>query len=877
MEPEEEGVLDRAASLIVERLVERGLIVDGVSRGPVRSRIGLLRGPSQDHAGTLSPTGISRLSGAAAGDLADAVKMAVVAAGEAGIECVKITSTDDGHIEIGLNDRSGSMRVVLTYLAERGIGAGLVLIIGDRFRPPGCVNPSDAIILIPEAVRATVVSVGSEIAWLPPNGVHLGGGSVMLLRVLDQQVRRRRHRRVPMVDDDPTWAIHETGRDPSRQRVTETLFTIGAGGLATRGSVEEFASGSVPLTLASGIYTGTGAGQHLLPGPQWTGLALRSPPEKDLRVLDLRSGVMAREETGHTPPLRTLRLVCVSRPGVVAMRAEAEIGRLHAGSPLQPSPEGQAAEGRIGDHDWARVSGGRAGIAAVAAQRMGRDYGVRTLERIAAYAADPARQPVLHDAVAALEAAERLGFDWLLAEQRAAWAARWEAVDVRIPDDPAAQLAVRFALFQLWSNVDGRDEAAVGARGLSGSAYAGHVFWDADVFVLPAVVSMHPAAAKAMITYRLHRLAAARARAVGMGCSGARFPWESAATGDDVTPVSGHLGGEAVPVLTGQMEEHITADVAWAAVHYARWSGDRGFLTGPARPLLIETARYWASRCQVDDDGKVHIGGVIGPDEYHEAVTDNAFTNVMVRWNLRQAADLAGPDCEEGRRWRVLADRLVDGYDPLSGKYEQFAGYFQLESLTMAEVAVPPVAADLLLGRERVAATQIIKQPDVLMLHHLVPEEIEAGSLKANLDFYGPRTAHGSSLSPAITACLLAQAGRADEALCLLRTALVLDLDDLTGTTATGLHMATFSGVWQALLMGFAGARVSDGTLCLDPRLPTAWGSLGLRFRCLGHRVRLDITREAVDVRIDGALQVRLGAGDPQYVAGSARLLWQDG
>lgn len=784
---------------------------------------------------------------------------------------------DDGPIKGGptggATGGAEAVRAVLVSLAERGIGAGLVLIIGDRFGPPGRGASGGSIPLIPEAARATAVSVGPEPGGSPPEVLHLGGGPATLLGLLDRQVRRRRHRRTPGVDDDPAWTIRETGGDPARHRVTETLFTLGAGGFATRGSVEEPTPGSVPLVLAAGIYTGTGAGQHLLPGPLWTGLLLDPPPEEDLRILDLRSGVLTREETGHTPPVRMLRLACVSRPGVVAMRAEAGAGRLRAGSPLRPAPEGQVTEGRLDGRSWARVAAGRAGMAAVAAQRVGRDSGVRTLERIAAYVADPARRPVLCDAAAALEAAERAGFDRLLAEQRAAWAARWEDVNVSIPDDPAAQLAVRFALFQLWNNVDRRDEVAVGARGLSGGGYAGHVFWDADVFVLPALASMHPTEAGAMVAYRLRRLAAARARAAAVDCSGARFPWESAATGDDVTPASGHLGGEAVPILTGQLEEHITADIAWAAVHYARWSGDRGFLDGPARPLLIETARYWVSRCQVDDEGGAHLGDVIGPDEYHEAVTDNAFTNVMARWNLRRAADLVGPDCVEGRRWRALADRLVDGYHPASGLYEQFAGYFRLEPLTMEQVAVPPVAADLLLGQKRLAATQIIKQPDVLMLHHLVPEEVEAGSLERNLDFYGPRTAHGSSLSPAITACLLSRAGRPDEALDLLRVALALDLDDLTGTTATGLHMATLGGVWQALLTGFAGARVGDdGILRLDPRLPTAWGSLGLRFRCLGRRVRLDITRESVDVQTDGELWLRLDAGETRRLDGTARL-----
>ena len=269
-----------------------------------------------------------------------------------------------------------------------------------------------------------------------------------------------------------------------------------------------------------------------------------------------------------------------------------------------------------------------------------------------AYVACPRRRSRPGEAADALSAAGDLGFDRLLAEHRAAWAARWEAVDVRIPDDPAAQLALRFALFQLWCNTKSGDELAVGARGLSGTGYAGHVFWDADVFVLPAMVSIDPAAAAAMIRYRLRRLKAARARARAAGRRGARFPWESAASGEDVTPASGHLGGRVVPILTGQLEEHVTADVAWAAARYAEWTGRPARL---ALPLLLETAGYWASRCRLDDAGNAHIDGVIGPDEYHERVDDNAYTNVMARWNLRAAADAADRAGLAGCREQALA------------------------------------------------------------------------------------------------------------------------------------------------------------------------------------------------------------------------------
>ena len=209
--------------------------------------------------------------------------------------------------------------------------------------------------------------------------------------------------------------------------------------------------------------------------------------------------------------------------------------------------------------------------------------------------------------------------------------------------------------------------------------------------------------------------------------------------------------------------------MAWAASCYVDWTGDQEFARGPGLRLFVETARYWWSRIRLDNTGRAHLYGVIGPDEYHETVDDNAFTNVMARWNLRRAADAveAAPtaasdvDLDEIARWRELADALIDGYDPITRVYEQFAGFNQLQSLLIADVAPRrPIAADLLLGADRVRATQVIKQADVLMLHHLVPDEVEPNTLEPNLRFYGPRTAHGSSLSPAIHAALYARARR---------------------------------------------------------------------------------------------------------------------
>jgi trehalose/maltose hydrolase-like predicted phosphorylase len=389
-----------------------------------------------------------------------------------------------------------------------------------------------------------------------------------------------------------------------------------------------------------------------------------------------------------------------------------------------------------------------------------------------------------------------------------------------------------------------------------------------------------------MLEYRIRRLGAARRNAQAHGRRGARFPWESAADGTDVTPRQAiDPTGKQVQILTGDLEVHIVADVAWAARCYVDWTGDTGFWrTGT--DLVVESARYWASRVRFDAHGRAHIDGVIGPDEYHESVDDNAFTNVMARWNLNAAANLATEGLatagtDEVSAWRALADALVDGLDPDTGRYEQFAGFSGLEPLLISELAEPPIAADLLLGSDRVQRSQVIKQADVLMLHHLVPDEVAPGSLPVNLDHYLPRTAHGSSLSPAIHASLLARAGRPDDARELLALACRVDLDDLTGMTASGLHVATMGGVWQALVYGFAGVRPSlGGALTIDPCLPAAWARLEVRLRYLGGRLRLCLAADEIRVTTDQPVQVQVrrrgGGGRAERLsAGETVFVWR--
>ena len=259
------------------------------------------------------------------------------------------------------------------------------------------------------------------------------------------------------------------------------------------------------------------------------------------RVLDLQEGTLRSEVETPRGDVRILAFASLARPGTAALVVEGPGLVADSRGPLV-----LPASDRGHDGDRWQMRGKRGGVTVAASERAARIAGGRVrLERLVAYATDPEQPPRPEAALEALEAAERIGVESLLAEQRSEWARRWSAADIRIEGDPDLQRAVRFSLFHLMASVADRPQAALGARGLSGPGYRGHVFWDTDVFVLPFLAATHPPAAGALVGYRVARLAAARSAAARMGFEGARFPWESADSGDDITPT-------ALPDASGQ-------------------------------------------------------------------------------------------------------------------------------------------------------------------------------------------------------------------------------------------------------------------------------------------------------------------------------------
>jgi trehalose/maltose hydrolase-like predicted phosphorylase len=520
-----------------------------------------------------------------------------------------------------------------------------------------------------------------------------------------------------------------------------------------------------------------------------------------------------------------------------------------------------------------------------------------SLLQLSAYGLAGNLEEAQHEAEAALARAREKGPEGGYEAHARLWRSRWEESDVVVEGDDPAQAALRFAVYQLNSAVDPRPRGvSVGARGLTGDAYLGHVFWDTEVFMLPFYIYTWPEAARALLDYRYRTLPAAREKARRLGYRGALYAWESADTGQEVTPPYVlSPTGEVIAIRNGDMEHHVSAAVAYAVWQYWTATRDEAFLMTEGAEILIETARFWASRVQRESDG-YHIRHVIGPDEYHEDVDDNVYTNAMARWNIERgletAALLAGRqperwtdlartlDVNEGEleQWREVVQGIFVGSDPATGVPEQFAGYFGLEYVDLSRYEDRTAPMDVILGRERTQRSQIVKQADVLMLPALLPQALPWAVQERTFDYYEPRTGHGSSLSPPMHALVAARMGRLETAERYFHETAAIDLSDSMGNSAGGIHMASLGGLWQAAVLGFGGMSVKDDTLAFEPRLPPSWREMRFAVAWRGRRLAVGINRQErcvrlrfeegdpLDILIDGGLH-RVEAGERAVLA----------
>jgi alpha,alpha-trehalose phosphorylase len=632
------------------------------------------------------------------------------------------------------------------------------------------------------------------------------------------------------------------------------------------------------------------------------------------RILDLRAGLLHRvaewiSPSGRTIRVRSTRMVSLTQRAIVAIRYEVEAveatrvviqSELVANEELPPLSGDPRDAARLGkplefedhsaenlrallahrtrasqlrvvaamdhlidapdrhstevavDTDWARVT---LGAELEAGQRI-------ALTKFVSYGWSSQRSlPALRDQVeAALTAVIHTGWQELVREQRTALDLFWQGADVEVDGDPAIQQAVRFALFHVFQGAARAEGRAIPAKGLTGPGYDGHTFWDTESFVLPVLTATAPQAAADALRWRLSTIDLARERARTLHLNGAAFAWRT---------IRGQECSGYWPAGTAAM--HINADIAVAAMRHVRWTGDEKFEREVALPLLVETARLWISLGYHGHDGRFHIDGVTGPDEYSADVDDNTYTNLMAKENLSCAAQVARRHetdatklevtAEELMRWDEAAEAMAVSYDKERDIPAQDRNFNQHQEFPF-QVALDDGLYPLLLhvpyfGLYR---RQVIKQADLVLALHWCGNHFDAGEKARAFAYYEGLTVRDSSLSACTQAIIAAEVGHLELAHAYLAEAALMDLHDLENNTRDGLHIASLGGAWLALVAGFGGMRDHGGQLSFMPQLPQGIDRLAFHLRWQNVRVRVEIRRDNATYTIDdgGHAQLRL-------------------
>ena len=518
-----------------------------------------------------------------------------------------------------------------------------------------------------------------------------------------------------------------------------------------------------------------------------------------------------------------------------------------------------------------------------------------TVEKLVAIYA--ANQKQVEDPFEAAQNAlsEQYSFALIKRASIAAWERIWNKIDIQIEGDRTAQKLIRLHLYHtmLTASPHNKDlDAGIPARGLSGEAYRGHIFWD-ELYILPFIALHFPETARAVLMYRHHRLGQAQKYAQDHGHQGAMFPWQSGSEGREETqtlhlnPMSGEWGPDYSP-----LQRHISLAVNYNIWKYVWVTEDQEFLDQYGAEVFFEVCRFWAGKATLNvETGRYDIIGVMGPDEFHEkypgategGLRNNSYTNILVAWALKSALTLFEQMSKDAQKtlqeklqltgdelahWQEIAYKLTV---PLSdeGILEQFEGYFDLKELDWEHYQqeygnIHRMDRILKAEGESPDAYKVAKQADALMTFYILGEQRvkkvleDLGYappeylLRENFYYYLSRTSHGSTLSRLVHGYLAYQLGDKNLSWQLYTEALKSDYIDIQGgTTKEGIHAGVMTGTVYFALRAFAGLDFSDDILHLNPNLPATWRSMQLNIGFKGCRYSFKVTPETVHVRID--------------------------
>ncbi len=470
---------------------------------------------------------------------------------------------------------------------------------------------------------------------------------------------------------------------------------------------------------------------------------------------------------------------------------------------------------------------------------------------------------------------QTVGFEGLFNDSKAKYHELWDNYDITVSTkEEYDQLAIRFAIYHLTVMTPAHDNRMnIGAKGMSGEGYKGHVFWDTEIFMLPYFIYQNPKVAKSLMEYRYFCLEGAREKARLNDCEGAMYPWECAyITDGEVTPLWGAadiVTGLPTKIWSGIIEIHITCDVAFGVWQYFKATNDIEYMNNYGYEILLDTAKFWNSRLEWKEErGRYEICDVVGPDEYKEHVDNNAFTNYMAHWNIKLAIDI----CDELQKtnkplWDKLSkkldmERVYKGFvDKLSKIYlpqpnengivPQTDTYLSLKEIDLTKYKTAKDIGTMFneYSLDQVNEIQVSKQADTLVLFYLLEDLFPTDIKSKNFDYYEARTLHDSSLSYSTHSILANDIGRTDMAYDFFKKAATIDLGDNPKSSDHGIHAASIGGIYQCIVNGFGGVRLVGDKLRITPKLPDNWDKLS--YFLYWHGTRLKITIDKTTLIVD--------------------------
>ncbi len=516
---------------------------------------------------------------------------------------------------------------------------------------------------------------------------------------------------------------------------------------------------------------------------------------------------------------------------------------------------------------------------------------------------DTEKEAMQETSLADVKELASFGYEALAKESAETWEEKvWKRIPITIEGDDYDQFAIRFAQYHMQIMVPAHDDRMnIGAKSLSGEGYKGHCFWDTEIFLLPYYMFTQPEVARKLEEYRYLSLPGAHKKAEHNGYKGAMFPWESAWLDDgEVAPEYVDVDivtGFPLKCWTGFIEQHITSDVAFGVWQYYMITGDQDYMNKYGYELIFDTARFWVSRLEdknrqitesinpdtlqvdmketVTDDGLYHICDIIGPDEYKEHKTDNAFTNYMAVWCIKTAIEYydllkkENPTLFEElngkldldayyKEWKEKVDKIYLPVPNENNVLPQDSTYLTLKDIDLTKYKEQDFVGGIYRDYNMVQINeiQVSKQADVLVLFFLMEDLFPQEVKKATWKYYSERTLHDSSLSLSTHSVFAADMRDMDQAYDMFEKATKIDLGPVMTTSDEGVHAASFGGIWQDVVYGFGGVRMLGGKLRIDPKLPDKWTKLCYTLMWHGQKLAVTVTQDQVTVVNEGDVPV---------------------